>query len=125
MLNYGTDASKSQLDTQLFFQDDADSPGITDPSGSNNGLYERVNTIAESKRIDLQGPIFHNLFSMPRYLLNQVDVKIKLYRTPNNFCLLTGDANDYRINIEDIYILVKKVRVSPAVIYGHSKILER
>ena len=125
MLNYGTDAVKSQLDTQRFIQDDADSPGVTDPSGSNNGLYDRANTIAESKRIDLQGPIFHDLFSMSRYLLNQVDVKIKLYRSPNNFCLVNGDANDYRINIEDIYILVKKVRVSSAVIYGHSKILER
>ena len=106
-------------------QDDADSQGVTDPSGSNNELYNRANTIEESKRIDLQGPIFHDSFSMSRYLLNQVDVKIKLYRSPNNFCLLAGDANDYRVNIEDIYIVVKKVRVSPAVIYGHSKILER
>ena len=125
MLNYGTDAVKSQLDTQLFIRDDYDSPGVTDPSGSNNGLFDRATIIAESKRIDLQGPIFHNLFSMSRYLLNQVDVKVKIYRSPTNFCPLTGDANEYRVNIEDIYILVKKVRVSPAVIYDHSKILER
>ena len=29
------------------------------------------------------------------------------------------------MNIEDIYILAKKIRVNPAVIYGHSKILEK
>ena len=81
--------------------------------------------IASSKRIDLQGPIFHDLFSMSRYLINQVDMKIKMYRSATNFCLLTGDSNDYRLNIEDIYILVKKIRVNPAVIYGHSKILEQ
>ena len=125
LLNFGTDAVKSQLDTQLFIRDDYDSPGVTDPSGLNNGLFDRATIIAESKRIDLQGPIFHDLFSMSRYLLNQVDVKVKIYRSPTNFCLLTGDANEYRVNVEDIYILVKKVRVSPAVIYGHSKILER
>ena len=113
LLKYGTDAIKSQFDTQLFIQDDADNQGVTDPSGTNNGLYERANTIAESKRIDLQGPIFHDLFSMSRYLLNQVDVKIKLHRSPNNFCLLTGDANDYRVNIEDIYIMVKKSQSQP------------
>ena len=100
-------------------------PGVTDPSGTNNGLFMRSQMIASSKRIDLQGPIFHDLFSMSRYLINQVDMKIKMYRSATNFCLLTGDSNDYRLNIEDIYILVKKIRVNPAVIYGHSKILEQ
>ena len=125
VLNYGPGAVSSQLDTQLFFMDDSDSPGVSDPSGTNNGLFERSKMIATSKRIDLQGPIFHDLFSMSRYLINQVDVKIKMYRSSTNFCLLTGDSNDYRLNIEDIYILVKKIRVNPAVIYGHSKILEK
>ncbi|MCG7878664.1 MAG: hypothetical protein N0C90_20395, partial [Candidatus Thiodiazotropha endolucinida] len=87
--------------------------------------FERSQQIATSKRIDLQGPIFHDVFSMSRYLINQVDVKIKMYRSSTNFCLLAGDANGYRVNIEDIYILVKKIRVNPAVIYGHSKILEK
>lgn len=125
ILNFGSDAVSSQLDTQLFHMDDSDSPGVTDPSGTNNGLFMRSQMIASSKRIDLQGPIFHDLFSMSRYLINQVDMKIKMYRSATNFCLLTGDSNDYRLNIEDIYILVKKIRVNPAVIYGHSKILEQ
>ena len=125
IINYGTDAVSSQLDTQLFFMDDADSPEVTDPASTNNGLFERAKMISNSKTIDLQGPIFHDLFSMSRYLINQVDVKIKVYRSSAEFCLLTGDTNNYRLNIEDIYILAKKVRVNPAVIYGQSKILER
>ena len=68
--------------------DDHDSPGVTDPSGSNNGLFERAKWIATSKTLDLQGPIFHDLFSMDRYLLNQVDVKLKVYRNPVTFALL-------------------------------------
>ena len=63
------------------------SPGVTDPSGTNNGLFERSKMIASSKRIDLQRPIFHDLFAMSRYLINQVDVKIKMYRSATNFCL--------------------------------------
>ena len=85
LLKYGTDAVTSQLDTQLFIRDDADSPGVSDPTGSNNELFQRASTIAESKRIDLQGPIFHDLFSMSRYLINQVDVKIRIYRSSNIF----------------------------------------
>lgn len=74
ILKYGTDAVSSQLDTQLFKMDDSDSPGVRDPNGSNNGLFLRANMIALSKHIDLQGPIFHDLLSMSRYLINQVDV---------------------------------------------------
>ena len=70
ILNFGSDAVSSQLDTQLFHMDDSDSPGVTDPSGTNNGLFQRSQMIASSKRIDLQGPIFHDLFSMSRYLIN-------------------------------------------------------
>lgn len=78
------------------------------------------------KVIDLQGPIFHDLFSIERYLLNQVDVKIKLYRSPASFALLAADnSTEFKIDIEDIYVLVKKIRVNPTVIYGHSKILEK
>ena len=76
LLNYGQDALSTQVTTQGWYMDDADSPGVTDPTGSNNALYERATWIAKSKTLDLQGPLFHDLFSMDRYLLNQVDVKI-------------------------------------------------
>lgn len=126
LLNYGQDADSSQLRTQGWIIDDADSPAVTDPSGSNNGLFLRAATIRNSKAVDLQGPIFHDLFSMERYLLNQVDVKVKMYRNPVNFALMAeNDSVEYKIDIQDIYILAKKVRVNPAVIYGHAQILEK
>ena len=62
---------------------------------------------------------------MSGYLLNQVDVKLKLYRSSPAFCLNSGDASpDYRIDIYDIYLLARKIRVNPAVMYGHSEILK-
>ena len=79
--------------------------------------------ISSSKSVDLQGPIFHDLFSMSRYLINQVDVKLKLYRHSPAFCLSSGETNpNYVIEISDIYLLVRKIRVNPAVIYGHLEI---
>ena len=126
LLNYGQDALSSQIQTQGWFIDDSDSPGVTDPAGTNNGLYERAKTIQRSQTLDIQGPIFHDLFSLDRYLLNQVDVKLKVYRSPASFVLLAKDAStNFKINIEDIYVLARKIRVNPAVLYGHSKILEK
>ena len=126
LLHYGQDALVSQVQTQGWTMDDADSPGVTDPTGSNNGVFERSKWISTSKTLDIQGPIFHDLFSMERYLLNQVDVKLKIYRSPVSFALVAKDASThFKINIEDIYVLARKVRVNPAVLYGHSTILEK
>ena len=55
-----------------------------------------------------------------------MDVKLKVYRSPASFVLLAKDAStNFKINIEDIYVLARKIRVNPAVLYGHSKILEK
>ena len=35
LLNYGQDALSSQIQTQGWFIDDSDSPGVTDPAGTN------------------------------------------------------------------------------------------
>ena len=126
LLKYGQDALLSQLQTQGWCMDDADSPSVTDPSGSNNGLFERATWISTSKTTDLQGPIFHDLFDMDRYLLNQVDVNVKLYRNPASFALLAADsATDFKIVFEDIYVIARKVRLSPAVGYVQAKMLEK
>lgn len=41
LLNYGDDALSPQMQTQAWCIDDADSPGVTDPGGPNQGLYTR------------------------------------------------------------------------------------
>ena len=126
LLHNGQDALSSQLQSQGWHMDDADSPGVTDPTGTNNGLFIRAQWIKQSKTLDLQGPLFHDLLSIDRYLINQVDVKVKLYRNSINFSLMAADnATDFKIDIQDVYLLIKKVRVNPAVIYAHSKILEK
>ncbi len=125
LLNYGSDAKSSQIQSQLWIMDDSDAPSVTDPSGSNNGLFERSKFIEGSKTLDLQGPIFHDLFNMSRYLLNQVDVKLRLNRSSPSFCLNSAEASpDYRVDILDIYLLARKIRVNPAVIYGHNEMLK-
>ena len=42
LLNYVTDAVSSQLDTQLFFMDDADSLGVTDPVSEKEIISNRI-----------------------------------------------------------------------------------
>ena len=126
LLEMGKDVKTSQLTSQLFLMDDWDGPNITDTSGTNQGLTDRAKVIAESKVFDLQGPIYHDLCNMSRYLINQVDVKLRLNRTSPAFCLSSGEESPaYKIEILDIYMLAKKIRVNPAIIYGHNEILTK
>ena len=129
LLNNGQDAKLSQLTSQLFIKDDNDKPEDTNAySGANNALFLRRSYIAESKIVDLEGPIYHDLFTLQRYLLNQIDVKLKLYRSSNAFCLCSGEITpNYKIDILDVYVLMKKmkkIKVNPALIFGHAESLK-
>jgi hypothetical protein len=125
LLYYGSEASSSQLLSQLFIKDNNTHPEDADAGGGNSGLYARSKYIEGSKTLDLQGPVYHSLFTTKRYLLNQVDVKLKLYRSSSAFCLCSGDASpNYKIEILDIYLLAKKLKVNPALIIAHSEMLK-
>ncbi|KAK3105443.1 hypothetical protein FSP39_025379 [Pinctada imbricata] len=95
-------------------------------SGGNLKLGIRAKLFQDDKSCDMQGSIFHDLFKMNRYLLNQVNVNIKLYRSKPEFCLLSStDGASYKVLFEDIRLQVAKVKVNPAVIYAQSQALSQ
>ena len=79
--------------------------------------------IKESKVLDLQGPILHDLFQVKRYILNQVRISIKFHRSRPDFCLLSSEAKKYKIDIEEMALRVRKVQVNPAIITAHNAML--
>lgn len=81
MLKYGADAKESQLTSQLWLKDVSGSLSDADvQGGGNTALYERARHFELSNLVDLQGPIYHDLFQMDRYILNQVGVSVRFYR---------------------------------------------
>ena len=124
LLNFGEGAETSQLTTMLFIKDSNETMADCNTDGSNDALVERKAYIALSQLLDLQGGLYHDFFQMKRYLLNQVDVKVKLYQTTQAFCLLSATSGvDFKIDITDVCLLAWKVRVNPAVIFAHSETL--
>ena len=95
LLNYGYDATNTQLQTQLYYKDTAGSLDHTKPNATplNIGLICRNNLSKSSAFIDMVGPIYADVFQMPRYLLNEVDVHVKLFQNKNSFCLLSSVPN--------------------------------
>lgn len=73
----------------------------------------------------MEGPLYHDLFNMDRFILNQVAINVRLTRARSEFCLMTNVASpDYKVEIEDIVLKACKVQINPAVIYGHAEILK-
>ena len=90
LLSYGKDAKKSQLTSSLFYADDPDRMHSIDfaAANGNSGLYKRSRFITQSRPLNMLGRIHADVFFQDRYLLNEVNVKIKLVTSRNSFCLM-------------------------------------
>ena len=60
----------------------------------------------------MMGKLHLNLLCQDKYLLNHVDLKIKLRRSRDAFVLVT-DAANYKIKIKEMALYVRKVQLSP------------
>ncbi|XP_063960304.1 uncharacterized protein F54H12.2-like [Lytechinus pictus] len=130
LLQYGTEAKESQLTSALFFKD---TPGHMDQANPlepgndvNQGLKKRHTYIKGSNSFELIGPLHCNLFFQPKHLLNGVDLRVKLIRSKEEFCLMSSaNQPSFKVVIQDCSLFVRKVKVSPSVMLGHGKTLER
>jgi len=82
LLSYGDDAKKTQLTSELFYADEAGKvdtvPFGGDAAARNSGLMKRATFTATSNVVDMIGRIHADIFFQDRYLINEVNVKIKL-----------------------------------------------
>jgi hypothetical protein len=71
---------------------DKPNPLVGNAVDRNSGLAERQTFGARSREMDMIGRIHADLFLQERYILNEVNAKIKLIRSNDAFCLMaTGD----------------------------------
>jgi len=72
----------------------------------------------------MMGRIHTDISFQERYMLNEVNVKLKLVCSKDAFCLM-GDADNYKAKKMHASLFVKKVKVMPSVFLAHAKALER
>lgn len=121
LLSYGPAAKESQLTGVMWYKDTA---GQVDKiTGDNKGFTARKVLTATSKTVQMMGKLHLDLFCQDKYLLNHVDLKLKLRRSRDQFALF-GDADDYKIKIKDLSLYVRKVQLSPTIRMAHAQALE-
>ena len=125
LLSYGSDAKDSHLTSQLWYLDDSAHMNDTDPykEGTNNGLKDRTRFITGSKSVEMIGRLHCDIFQQDRYLLNKVDMHIKLVRSPETFHLMSAAGVPVKTVIEDAVMYVRKVKVSPTIANKHNQLL--
>jgi hypothetical protein len=127
LLSYGPAAKKSQLTASLFYKDEAgkmDRSNPYDEDNRNGGLALRAAFTAQSREVDLLGRIHSDIFFQSRYMLNEVNVKIKLTRSRDAFCLMASGDQPFKVKIAAAAMIVRKVKISPSVYLAHAKTLE-
>lgn len=116
LLNFGKDAKESQL-YSIFYHKDADGIG---------GVRRRLDLTRGSKVFELYGPLHVDMFFQDKFLLNEVPMRVVLSRSPPNFSLHSNDPQaDFRLEILQAIMYVRRVKISPTIEIAHAKALER
>ena len=122
LLSYGPAAKESQLTAGLWYKD---TPGhLEDITGDKNrGLKSRTRYTTGSQIADMMGKLHSDLFFQDRYMLNGVDMKIRLVWSKDTFTLM-GEG-EFKVRVKEASLFVRKAKLSPAVQMAHIKALER
>lgn len=136
LLSYGYDSKNSFLSSVLFYPD---TPGKfesqryvkedvkgTSEANINYGLQKRYELTKDGVICDMIGHLHCDLFNQDKFLINGVEMGVRLIRSKDSFCLMQPrDAIDRKVIIKDIALLVRRVKVSPTVLINHAKSLSQ
>lgn len=124
LLNYATPAKTSHLTSALW---DEDLPGSMDDSieaGGNPALQRRANYIQSKRSLDLIGHLHCDVFNQDKFLINGVEVRVRLVRSKDAFCLMETNSL-LKIRILDASLLVRRAKISPGVLLAHARMLSK
>lgn len=121
----GKEEISSQKQSQLFCKDKGKLDDANAYNGSNTGLVLRYGYTQESHVFKLEGNLMEDIFDIDKYLINGVDIYIKLFRSSAPFLVMSAqDSPSYKLELLDVVYKVAKVRVDPGVLLNHSKQIE-
>ncbi|KAK2193302.1 hypothetical protein NP493_16g12037 [Ridgeia piscesae] len=124
LLSLGAEAKHSQLTCVLWYKDTADHMDATDTA--NEVLQKRQDYTVGSRVVDMMGRLHVDLFFQDRYLLNGVDIKVRLVQSKDTFALMAGGSTPaYKITIVEAALFARKAKLNPSVQMGHIKALDR
>ena len=124
-LSSGTDQRSGRLTAALWYHDTPGKHNVLeiDPKKDHNmGFLARRRYAALSSSIEMVDRLHGDIFAQDRYLLNSVDMKIKLSRTKDSFSIMS-EQPQYKVNMLAAVLHVRKVKLAPSIISAHEAAL--
>jgi len=123
LLNYGPAAKNSHLTSVLWYEDTSDA--MDNLFNLNEGYVKRRLLTAKGKKIDLMGHLHCDVFNQERFLINGVEMRLRMVRSRDTFCLMDQTERNFEIHILDATLLVRRSKISPGVLLAHAKALAK
>lgn len=95
------------------------------PNQKPTTVTKRKALISDSKTIDLCGRLNLSFLTQKNYIPPGAPLKIRLTRSPVEFCLMKtdDDATDYKIKISQCNLIVRQVGIHPSIVTAHNTLL--
>jgi len=113
LLGYSSEIENDRsFETSLCYMDPSPASSVIKSPTHVNLMLK----IEAGKSVIMTGRLFHDFFEMDKYILPNVDIKIKLYRTNSKFALWSEKANvgGFNIVFENFAFYCKKHVLSPS-----------
>ncbi|XP_015591673.1 uncharacterized protein F54H12.2-like [Cephus cinctus] len=113
LLNYGPAAKGLHLSSVLWYND---TPGhMDDTAGKNIGLANRQAFVGKDRTVDLIGHLHCDVFNQEQFLLNCVELRLRLVRTIDGFSLM-DPKSECSLHITETTLLVRRAKISPDIL---------
>ena len=122
LIIYDKATQESQLQAALFFKD---TPGQMDDYTLEHNLGLKARADLLRKPTEMIGRLHSDIFHQEKYLLNRVDINIRLIRASPAFYLMSDTADAYKIKIMSACFVARKAKISPSLRLAHEKALSR
>ena len=107
MVNYQPQVGSHQLSSQMYYPD---TEGAHDSATGNKGFTWRQYFTSESREFEMCGAVSVDISNQSRYMLNNIDIRVRLSRSPNKFCLMDFTTTPKaKLNIKQAILQIPKV----------------
>ena len=126
LLSHGAESKDTWLTNEMSYVDTGH-PEIVDPTDDDvtDGMKARYKRIEKGKSLEMIGRPHCDLFHQDKYLLNGVNMTVKFIRASKEFSLLGPDVSAFKIVIEEAKLLIRRVKINPALALEHATTLEK
>ncbi|XP_020297950.1 uncharacterized protein F54H12.2-like [Pseudomyrmex gracilis] len=125
VLNYTSEAKSSHLTTCLW---DSDPPGLLDDGfdapTENPVFVRRMQYFKNNRAVDLIGHLHCDVFNQDKFLINVVEMRLRLIRSKDSFCLMESTPQT-RVRIVNATLIMRRAKLSARVLLAHAKMLSK